>query len=346
MNTSNSRLTHILFTTSVIMITISLVLSVVNVATVLSAPRTTVSVPNLVGFEGFLSDGSGNPITDGSYSLTFKVYDAATAGTVLWTETQAAVQVTQGLYSVTLGSVTTLGATLFNGNRWIGVTVGTGTEMTPRTRISSVPFALNANWALTADTATSATSATSATTATTANSANALRGYNVAPTPPANGQSLIWDGTNSFWYPSSYSATHPTVRVYRTTDQAKGFVSFNGERFDPANMHDNAVNPTRITIPQAGKYLVTATAYIDTSGNGGGHTGYWYFRVNGTNTIAYLSDTPLPYGAGSYYANTLSTVWDFAVNDYVEFNINDTGSATIKALSAYSPEMSLYRLGD
>jgi hypothetical protein len=345
MNTSNPRLTHILFTASVVMITVSLVLSVVNVATVLSAPHTTVAVPNLVGFEGFLADGSGNPITDGTYSITFKVYDAATAGTVLWTETQSAVQVTKGLYAVTLGSVTALGTNLFDGNRWIGVTVGTGSEMTPRTRVSSVPFALNANWALNADHATNADLATNATSATTASSANALRGYNVAPTPPANGQSLTWDGTNSFWYPSSPAATHPTMRVYRTTDQGIGFISFNGERFDANNMHDNSVNPTRITIPQAGKYLITATARVDTSSSCCGHTGYWYFRVNGTNIINYWSDG-LPYGAGSWYANTLTTVWDFAVNDYVEFYIGDTNTPTIKALSAYSPEMSLYRLGD
>jgi hypothetical protein len=146
MNTLNPRNVRLMFNASLIMLVISTVISVANVATVLSAPLQTVTtVPGTVGFEGFLTTTGGAPLADGTYSVTFRVYDAATAGNTLWTETQTNVQVKNGLYSVALGSITPFGSNVFNGSRWIGVTVGAGSENTPRTQISSVPFALNAD---------------------------------------------------------------------------------------------------------------------------------------------------------------------------------------------------------
>ncbi|HXF48407.1 MAG TPA: hypothetical protein VNL73_03140, partial [Verrucomicrobiae bacterium] len=43
------------------------------------------AVPQLINFQGILKDGGGNPVADGSYSVTFTIYDAATGGTTLWT---------------------------------------------------------------------------------------------------------------------------------------------------------------------------------------------------------------------------------------------------------------------
>jgi hypothetical protein len=39
------------------------------------------AVPQLINFQGILRDGSGNPVTNGSYSVTFTIYDAASGGT-------------------------------------------------------------------------------------------------------------------------------------------------------------------------------------------------------------------------------------------------------------------------
>ena len=43
-------------------------------------------VPQLINYQGFLSDASGNPIS-GSRSIEFKIYNLATGGTALWSET-------------------------------------------------------------------------------------------------------------------------------------------------------------------------------------------------------------------------------------------------------------------
>jgi hypothetical protein len=148
MLTLNAQFGRRLFIASAVMLVLSLILSMANVAAVISAPlRANSSVPNTVGFEGFLAQANGAPIANGTYTLTFRAYDVPTAGTALWAEQLTHVQVTNGLYSVVLGATMPFNANTFNGSRWIGVTVGTGTEIVPRTQISAVPFALNAETA-------------------------------------------------------------------------------------------------------------------------------------------------------------------------------------------------------
>jgi hypothetical protein len=99
-----------------------------------------------------LIPGTGQPRPDGSYGLTFRLYNVESGGTALWTEERKganAVPVTKGAFSVELGSVTALPA-IFNGqDLWLGVTgttqAGDDPEMTPRQRITWQPYALNAD---------------------------------------------------------------------------------------------------------------------------------------------------------------------------------------------------------
>ncbi len=99
------------------------------------------ATPSLVSYQGRLTDLSGTPVADGNYSVAFTVYDASTGGTALWTETQNVATV-GGLFSVQLGAVTALDATVFTDpNRWLGVKVGADPELVPRTRFTSSPYA-------------------------------------------------------------------------------------------------------------------------------------------------------------------------------------------------------------
>ena len=102
--------------------------------------------PNAINFQGRLSTPSGNPVADGNYSVRFRFYDAATAGNVVYEKTVASVQVKNGTFAVSLDAI---GATAFNTNTWLGVKIGTDAELTPRTQIISVPYAIKANLALT-----------------------------------------------------------------------------------------------------------------------------------------------------------------------------------------------------
>ncbi len=99
------------------------------------------AVPHLINYQGRLTDTSGVPL-NGSYSITFRIYDAETTGTMLWEETQASVVVQKGIFSVLLGSVTNLGLA-FDIPYFLEIKVGTEV-MTPRQRITSAGYAITA----------------------------------------------------------------------------------------------------------------------------------------------------------------------------------------------------------
>ncbi|MBK8693372.1 MAG: hypothetical protein IPN17_14040, partial [Deltaproteobacteria bacterium] len=98
-------------------------------------------VPSTMIHQGRLLDRAGAPST-GSQSIVYRIYDSATGGTPIWTETLN-VTLDDGYFSTQLGATTPLTPMVFAGRtRFLGVTVGTDPEMTPREPIGSVPYAL------------------------------------------------------------------------------------------------------------------------------------------------------------------------------------------------------------
>ena len=71
------------------------------------------AVPDEISFQGFLTDTSGVPV-NGTVSMTYRIYDASTAGNLLWSETQPTVMVDEGRYAVLLGEVTPVSTLAFD----------------------------------------------------------------------------------------------------------------------------------------------------------------------------------------------------------------------------------------
>lgn len=99
-------------------------------------------------YQGRLAAAGGLPLT-GSYAMTFALYDVASAGVPLWTETWSgpnSVTVRDGLFNVALGSLLAIpqSAIANRANVWLGITVGSDAEMSPRVQLGSVPFAVQA----------------------------------------------------------------------------------------------------------------------------------------------------------------------------------------------------------
>jgi len=93
-------------------------------------------IPRLINLQGYLADEDG-PVT-GVFEATFRIYDSAEGGNILWSETDS-VAVDVGLYSQVLGEATSIDIE-FNGNLWIAVQFTGHPEMIPRYRQTSVPF--------------------------------------------------------------------------------------------------------------------------------------------------------------------------------------------------------------
>ncbi len=51
---------------------------------VLTATSAFAQIPQTMSYQGLLTDAAGIPVADGPVDLTFKLYDAATDGTLLW----------------------------------------------------------------------------------------------------------------------------------------------------------------------------------------------------------------------------------------------------------------------
>jgi hypothetical protein len=108
-------------------------------------------VPGLISYQGTLTDEDGVAL-DTTISITFSIYTDSTGGSLIWSETQPAVVVSQGMFNVLLGHVNAISDTVFSGSsRWFGVQVGDDLEMLPRERIVSVGYAFRTAKADTAD---------------------------------------------------------------------------------------------------------------------------------------------------------------------------------------------------
>ena len=95
-----------------------------------------------VNYQGRLADSGGAPL-DGSYGMSFALYDALSGGGMVWgPENHTAVPVSEGLFSVGLGSLTGGGipTSVWDGDRYLEITVG-GETLSPRELIRSVPIA-------------------------------------------------------------------------------------------------------------------------------------------------------------------------------------------------------------
>lgn len=94
-----------------------------------------------LSIQGFLKDGNGQAVENGSYEITFKLYDVSSGGTPLWTEVNNDVKVFGGIYTVQLGAIEDITGLAWDVPYHLGVTVS-GTELSPRTELTYAPYAL------------------------------------------------------------------------------------------------------------------------------------------------------------------------------------------------------------
>jgi len=97
-------------------------------------------VPRTISFQGQLTNPDGSKLADGTVNLQFMLYESATGGTSIWSETQS-VNVKNSLFTAILGNVAPLTAA-FDKPYWVGLKVNGGSELSPRLALTSSPYSL------------------------------------------------------------------------------------------------------------------------------------------------------------------------------------------------------------
>ncbi|MCU0612799.1 MAG: hypothetical protein MUE60_13555, partial [Candidatus Eisenbacteria bacterium] len=102
-------------------------------------------IPQVISYQGKVTDGSGNPVADNTYTLRFRIYDAAAAGTMLWDSGNQNVAVAGGIFSVLLGASPQPALSLaFDADYWLLVTFA-GADQSPRQQLASAAYAYMAS---------------------------------------------------------------------------------------------------------------------------------------------------------------------------------------------------------
>jgi hypothetical protein len=139
-----------------------------------------------VPYSGQLSESGA--LVNGTRYFSIVVYPTASGGSAIYAQAESLV-VTGGIYSTRLNA----DASVWNGDRWIGVSVNSGPELMPRVKLGYVPAAARA---IRADTALFAIKPAAAGVTTNSNPAFAnnlttttwVAVDSVTITPPADGQ--------------------------------------------------------------------------------------------------------------------------------------------------------------
>lgn len=114
------------------------IISLFFTVAILSSNIFSQAIPKQINYQGVLKDASGNILT-GNFTMTFNIYNDPVGGSALWTEIQP-VSVASGLFNVQLGSVTPITAVPFDRIHFLGITIGTESELTPRIQLNPSPY--------------------------------------------------------------------------------------------------------------------------------------------------------------------------------------------------------------
>ncbi len=133
------------------------------------ATTATAQDSRLIPFKARVTLPGSNPVADGTYDLTFKVYSVEVGAydSAIWSETHTKVEIIKGQVDILLGQVTPLNFD-FKSERFIGISIGMGPEMFPRHQLIPVFHAVSSEFAYQVDTSETADHAELVTTADTA----------------------------------------------------------------------------------------------------------------------------------------------------------------------------------
>ena len=175
-----------------------------------------ITIPRMLSYQGRLTDSLGNPVPDGNYQLTLRLYTQETGGSPFWAEIDT-VMVKKGLFSVLLGARNPITSIPDAGGVYLSLQVGTNPELTPRLRIVSSAYSFLSERSANSDLLQGKDTVAFDSKYVNENQTNSITssmivnrtilGEDINQMGATSGQVLKWTGTN--WEPGSDSAGGP-----------------------------------------------------------------------------------------------------------------------------------------
>lgn len=259
------------------------------------------AVPRLINYQGRLTDASGDPLT-GSYDVTFRIYDALTAGNLLWEEIHTGVVIDNGIFSTLLGSVTALNLA-FDNPYFLEIKVG-AEVLSPRQQIASSGYAIRSEIsekAVRSDSSDTTSGYLSdkadGTTLDVDSSAHKLRvkdaGINVNKLKTATGEVARYAcGWGVFILPGGEYGFYPQTRQAQASDNTGAVIKVQGQGVNIGTSY-----ATNICLAASTNSMFAQQRYVTASGKD-----HWIFLLidKGTKDIigAYSAPDHPSYGNG------------------------------------------------
>jgi hypothetical protein len=101
------------------------------------------AIPAKINYQGRLTDTVTGQAMSGEHDMVFRIFEVATGGTEVWSETVSVEVDSTGVFSVLLGAINPIDLE-FEQPVWLEIEVE-GEVLTPRREVASVPFAFFAN---------------------------------------------------------------------------------------------------------------------------------------------------------------------------------------------------------
>jgi hypothetical protein len=103
-------------------------------------------------------------------------------------------------------------------------------------------------------------------------------------------------------------------------------LTFDTEELDTANVHDNATNPSRLTVPVAGLYWINAT--VEWSGNA---TGRRLIRIDKNQASPSIATDSVQASSVGNTAHTVSRLVRLAAGDFIEIDASQSTGGNLDA---------------